>query len=308
MTRVVRDSLFLSGARRSIGRSLVYLALIAAGVLLVGRDAMRLDPHLPISAGDHSRHSLNQALNRVYCSESNASDTYDIAAYEATRPGAMEVPFEDLIVERAGSLAAYCATARFAFVNGENSLMYFAETVTRLHRRASLATYGAAIHGFVVVVSLLFAFALIHSGAGLALVAVALAIPLLLFADSSSYTYSTYVFFLPLVLLNVAWYTLALLFSWSSTLARHTATIFGAGLLAAFSFNMRTSYLPTYVLFGALYCVFTFRRTHPSLRWPDWRRPALVWVAASIGVYALAIALFHALFIRPLVPARPSNQ
>src|SRR5262249_41236384 len=188
------------------------------------------------------------------------------------------------------------------------SLMYFAETVTRLHRRASLATYGAAIHGFVVVVSLLFAFALIHSGAGLALVAVALAIPLLLFADSSSYTYSTYVFFLPLVLLNVAWYTLALLFSWSSTLARHTATIFGAGLLAAFSFNMRTSYLPTYVLFGALYCVFTFRRTHPSLRWPDWRRPALVWVAASIGVYALAIALFHALFIRPLVPARPSNQ
>src|SRR5262249_2931026 len=64
----------------------------------------------------------------------------------------------------------------------------------------------------------------------------------------------------------------------------------------------------TYVLFGALYCVFTFRRTHPSLRWPHWRRPALVWVAASIGVYALAIALFHALFIRPLVPARPSNQ
>jgi hypothetical protein len=179
--------------------------------------------------------------------------------------------------------------------------MFVAEAVLRVNREASVASIQRAVGVIAAAILGAFTFVVVRAGAGLVRVGVSLASALLILQDLDTHRYSVYFFILPIVLLNVTLYSLAIQFAVSSTLRGHVLALFAAGLLTAFSADMRNSYLPTYVLFATIYCLATFissRRlppTHASIYLP-------VWIASSVAAFIAGVVIFQLVFIRPLIP------
>jgi len=300
---LLRDLLLGSKVARGTVRSVVYSIALVGAIVLPDRGWMTVQiPHATLRVPDvQAWYSLDQAINLVFCGTTAVSHSYRIADYVSTNPSALEVPVRELIVGLAGSREAYCGEPDITFLNSENSLMLATRAVLVVNRNASVASIERALGLGVAVILAVFTFVLVRAGTGLARVALSLASILLIFRDLVAFRYSVYFFILPIVLLNVTFYSLAILLSFSSTVRRHAVTLLAAGLLASFSANMRTSYLPMLVLFATVYCATMFVSQRRSATGRAKASPA-AWSTISVAAFIAGYLVFHLLFIRPLVP------
>jgi hypothetical protein len=255
--RVLRDGVLWHTAP-SFGRSVAYTLMVIVAALAVERSAWSADA-TSFSDG-HAIVSLDLALARAFCGIPSSFATSvripkDIGARMALR----QVPLRTLIVDKAGSIDAYCRAIDTPFVNSENSLMLLESAVLRTVPGLSLAQLGAVLHWIRIACIAAFVLLLIDLGSSILLGLATFLCGLMLLQSMPDYVYSNYPFLFTLVLLDVAVTGFAIKYRWTRTAPGLVLSGAGAGLLVAFIANMRTSYLPIAGLFFVLVLVDELR-------------------------------------------------
>ena len=245
--RVLRDTVLWHGMP-SFARSVVYTVILIAASLVT-------EPSV-LSAGGtalddgHAIVSLDLALARAYCGiPSSLSGTVHIAADISARIALRDVPVRTLIVEKAGSVDAYCRSVDGPFVNSENSLMLVEAAALRVAPGLSLAQLGQVLQGIKIACVAAFVLLLMDLGSSIVFGLATFLCGLLVLHSMPDYVYSSYPFLFTLVLAAAALHGFAVRYRWTDR--RAGVWLFGAtaGLLSAFIVNMRTSYLPIVGLF-----------------------------------------------------------
>ena len=276
------------------------LGVVAVPIAFLGAGA--LDPPRALTWSDgHRNASLEIALNRALCgSNSRLSPEHSVAKALEARPELGDVPLPDVAAGLAGGAGEYCRSITRPFLNAENSLMLEMELFLTLRPRLSLRGLGWCLQATRLLALVVFAWALLDSGASLAFAGTVLTLSLGIqrYLGGTSY-YSVYPF-LPVLLV----FTIAVLSLILPRVARSrwlgVGLVGGAlGALVAFAAQMRTSHLPV----QAVFLLFFFASWGRALRFgpsPGERSSrAGRLVAAALGA-AVAYGAFSLVFIRPL--------
>ena len=261
----------------SFKRSAGYAVAVVLVSLVLARSTWSIDS--AFLTDGHAIVSLDLAIARAYCGYPSAySTTIRIPGYLGTHMDRREVPLRTLVVEKAGSIAAYCQAVDTPFVNSENSLMLLETAILKARPGISLAGLGEALYLIKVACLAAFMLLLVDLGSSLALALATLLCGLMLLQSMPDYVYSNYPFIFVLVLGIATFHTFAIKYRW--TARAPGLLIYGvvAGLLSAFIVNMRTSYLPTVGLMFACVLIDEWRA----------RQRALPWRARSLRAAALA--------------------
>jgi len=300
---VLLDELFMLRRDRAIpyGRSVVYLLILA---MLTGwwyRSDLAEPPPLP--ADGHAIASLSVAVNRGFCGFPSAlSNDAQIGLIFVGDHGLIKQPIATVIRERWQTVEQYCATVTNPYLNNENSLMLLESWILRWVPSASVAELGWAMLSLKLGAVWLLCLALLRGGGSVFMcVGVVLSATAILHQLQPTFAYSVYSFFIPILVLPIAVYTLARQAAVTKR-GRYIAAGVG-GLVSAFGVNMRTSYLPIFV---ALFLV--------GMVAPEWRRTGSLRLRAARGslvaslalviVFVAAYGAFHYTFI---VRTRPSG-
>lgn len=251
----------------SFTRTLAYTAVVIVSSLVLVRSSWSIDGAL-LSDG-HSLVSLDLAISRAFCGQPSAfSQTLRVPMDLSARMGLRHTSLRSLIIERAGSVEAYCQSIDTPFVNNENSLMVMEAAALRVLPNLSLSQLGQVLHlarSFCVVV---FVLMLIDLGASLVFGFVTLALGLMLLQELPDHVYSVYPFLFTLVLLLVGVHGLAARHGWTKNPAGLVGYGLASGALSAFVVNMRTSYLPIVAAFAVCVLLDELRSRGREIAWP----------------------------------------
>lgn len=297
MHRLIRDALLWhrpGGWRRSA----VSTVAIIAATFVLARGAWSVDG-ATLTDG-HAMLSLDMAVARAYCGvPSSFSWTVRIPIDLSNRMERRHEPLRALIVEKAGSIDAYCRSIDTPFVNSENSLMVVETAILRVMPGASLANVGQALFLIKVGCLAIFVLLLMDLGASLALGLATFLCGLMLLQAMPDHVYSNYPFFFVLVLAAMAMHGFAAAYRWTSSAVGLTIYGVAAGIASAFIANMRTSYLPVVGLFMAMALVDEGRQRGRAIRWPT----RAVRSAALAGCFLGGYLAFQVGMITSQLPA-----
>lgn len=306
--RQVLDDLFVWRGNRVMSwpRAAVYLAILA----VANGWWYRADfaAAVPLPADGHAIVSLNVAVNRAFCHHpSRLSNNADVARLLQAEPALVTRPIAGVIAENWQSVEAYCASVVVPYVNNENSLMLLENWIMRAIPDVSLASVGQIMLWLRVLVVLLFCLALLRSGVSVLVCAGVLEIAAaILHQLQPVFAYSVYAFFLPLTLLPIAIYLLTAGISRRVPVRMAVALI--TGVASAYGTNMRTSYLPLFVMFFLIYLAAgEWTATERGRTW----RQRLAVSAAALALFAVGYGAFHYTFItrsRPEGNTQPSHH
>lgn len=280
----------------SFTRSLVCTAALIVVSLIAVRSTWSIDG---TSIGDgHALVSLDLAIARAFCGHPSAfSRTLRIPMDVNARMELRHTPLQSLIIERAGSLDAYCQSVDTPFVNNENSLMVVEAAILRVRPDYSLSQLGQVLHLARILCVAVFVLMLIDLGASLAFGFATLVLGLMLLQALPDHVYSSYPFLFPLLLLSIALHGFAARHGWTTAPAGLAAYGVTAGLLSAFVVHMRTSYLPIIAAFVAVVVVDEIRSRRPG---KALQRRAVRAAALTGCVLAGYLAMQHGIITRNL--------
>lgn len=290
----IADLFLTARSERSLLRALAYWLIVVAAVVLWYRDVVSGAP--AITQGGHAELSMNLAINASFCGTTNRIAPARSIAWSLTaRQDLMEEPFSRILAAYAGSVDAYCRSVTQPYVNNENTLMWLIRACLWARPDASPAAVGRALAGMRVAMLLAFGLALLRTGASVMLSAASVLVGCAILR-AVELRYAGYPFLLTLPLLSISYYTIAdgavsdRVRPW--TLSGIGA---GAGLLTAFSVNVRSSHLPIYLSIFALFLFSVLRRMVPR------DRKALVRSTAAAAVaFVVGYGVFDQVWIRPL--------
>lgn len=285
--------LVLSSGPRSLRRSAVYLAVAAAAVFAIKPAGFGADA--PVINDFHTVSSMNAAVSYAYCGRPYYISTkYSVPVAIANDDSLRELPLPDLIGKLSPSLADYCASLHGLAIN-DNSLMLLQAGIITLDPGVSVAQIGRVMHGLRVAAILAFAWLLLTLGASVLMTTATIAMMLGCLDIIRAFFYSNYPFFLLIVVASATVYGFALQRRWVRTHGRAVLFAAAAGLLAAFSANLRTSYLPVVVAHFAFFVAAEMRFSKADQRW--WSRPILM-----TGVFLTTMVAFHVVLIARFFP------
>jgi hypothetical protein len=275
---------------RPIGVAAAYLVLITVVVAPWFWTSFRTDAYLPNDG--HAIASLSIATNRALCGTPSAiSNGAHVGYLLYQQPQRLRQPIADFVRELHGTVDKYCATVTVPLVNNENSLMLVESWMLKAAPRLSLLGIGRVLLAVRIAMALVFALALLRSGASLLMAGIVLSVAFSIDeALQVTYAYSVYSFLFGLVGLAIGIYVLA--FETSNRSAPRIAIGVAAGLVSAFAVNMRTSYLPVFAMLFVIYVWASDRRALPERPGRRVSTAALMCIA-----FALAYAGFQYAFI-----------
>lgn len=280
----VHDSL-LWRRPSSFARSLVYMAIVVAASLAGARWAYSLDGVEMLET--HTSLSLELAMARAFCGgPSSLSPTVRLPREIVGDPVLRARPLRALVVERAGSMDAYCDSLAWPFVQAENSLMVTEAALLWAMPDLSLNGMVQGLHAVRVLLLMAFVLLLLDLGASLALAGATLLCGLMILQSMPDRAYAHYPFLFVLVLALTAVHVFAIKYRWVDR--RIGLVLYGlfAGALSAYTANMRTSYLAiAAVMFSCVLAAEFGRRRDARLGLRAGRVAALV--ACFIAGYAI---------------------
>lgn len=288
--------LFDTTRRLPAGRLLAYVAAVLVFSLWMVPGVVTRRLPMSINAGSHAMYSYQLALTHVLCGlPSRYNPKYHPALVVAKNDAAGDLPAPALLIETAGSVEQYCATSTVPYVNEDHSLGLLETSFLMLKPTLSLVEIGRWLSVVRVAIVTLFSAVLLSLGASVVFVAAISVVALAIFNDlqQAGMAYSTNTFFVTMVLLNVMACYGALRLSRS----RHLAVVLGgaaaAGVVAAATVNMRSSYLPVFASFFVVYAIGVWRTRAAS---PSrWREVLLLAPAFMLGY----LAFHYPLIVRP---------
>lgn len=174
-------------------------------------------------------------------------------------------PLRALVIEKAGSLEAYCRSIDTPFVNSENSLMVVESAILRAFPDLSLSQLGNALLVLKLACLVSFVLLLMDLGSSLMLGAATFLCGVMLLQSMPDYAYSNYPFFFTLLLASAAAYGFAAKYRWTDRVPGLVAFGTAIGAMTAFIANMRTSYLPIALMFFACAVAGEFRPQRRSV-------------------------------------------
>ena len=284
--------------------SAVVLVLVVLGVFLAS--GALAPPRALVWSDKHRNTALEIAINRVLCgTESRLSPAFPIARQLEDHPELHDVPMRDFARRLAGSPTAYCHSVVQPFLGGENSLMLEMTLFLSADPQLSFRGLGWCLQGSRVAALVLFAFVLLENGASLWFAGAVLSSGLgILGYLSATAHYSVYPFLPVLLVLEITLLSYCLQRGLSLGVPAHIAVAGLAGWLMAFAVNMRSSHLPVYAAFLALYFVAGERLARGSRSCGS----RLRWLGAGVLSAGLCYGLFGLLFIRPLTQDSAGGQ
>jgi hypothetical protein len=258
----------------------------------------------PLSIDGHLLVSLDTAINLKYCGSTYLTGEPPLSGYLFQHPDRQAFPIPDVIAQRSGSVGGYCATLRIPHLNNENSLMWLMRAGLEVHPLASVAWLGRWLLWFKVGGLMLFAVGAISLGSGPLFAALSFAAGLVLLANLSAaqYHYSVYSLLLPVMLANAGFWGLALARMRGRGTAWHVAVMVLGGLLAGYSAQVRTSYMPVFCFLALSYCAATWRLRDGQALAVRSRGGRTAFVVASCAGFVIGYLAFMRIFITPLVP------
>jgi hypothetical protein len=289
-SQFARDAI-LWHAPLAIGKVVVYTMLVVAAAAAINPAAFSAPGYaLP---DDHALVSLDLAIVRAYCgTASSFSSAGKIAPQVRDTSVDQHQPIRSLIGAQAGSVDAFCAAADLPFVNNENSLMLLETGLLSIHPAMSFAGLGNWLHRIRIAAAIVCVGVLLAIGASLAFAFGTMCIALILLGAMPGFVYSAYPFLWLLILVVATSYAVMLRAGVTDRL--WTSLVGGAiaGLIAAFTINMRTSYLPMVIAALGIFAVCAWARARETRAIQP---VALFVVSCGVGILA-----FNQVFIRPL--------
>ncbi len=260
---MIRQVLFWSQPRGFRGAA-GWTALIVVATLLSGPGRWTIDG--AVLTDGHAILSLDMAMNRAFCGVSSAySSTLRVPMVLSAHIERRHEPLRALILERSGTLDAYCETIDTPYVNSENALMVIETMILSVMPGLSLSQVGQGL--FLVKVAGLAAFVLLLMalGASAALGFTTCLCGLMLLQEMPDYVYSNYPFFFVMVLAAVALHGFAVAHRWTGSVTGLILYGLAAGVLSAMIVNLRTSYLPVAAAFFLAVLADELRRRDRSV-------------------------------------------
>jgi hypothetical protein len=291
------SELFLFSATRAMPWRRI--ALYTAGIIaLASWIEWRFAPAQPRFPEDgHAVASLNVAFSAATCRNgASISYKYQPGRFLAANPQATTRPVREIVTSLAGSVEEFCSSTA-PYLNEDNSLSLL-ETMAIAARPdiSADAIADTLSFGKLVVLALVCA-SLLRLGASVSLAAACtvVAVGVLRLMIDEGMAYSIHSFFFVLILLNTA------LCAWAAKFAADRSRWFApmaalAGFVAAFSVNMRASYLPIYVSCACLCAAAAWLR--------GVRRPAVL----ALLAFAAGYLLFQYPFIVRRIPDTDYNH
>ena len=247
--------------------------------------------------GGHTQVSLDLAINAAYCGKLGYLSSGGTVSHALTVDARLlhrSIP--DILMAVGGSRDGYCRTVDVPFLNNENSLMILMRAVLWL---APGVTPNGLEHGMSAIrllMILVFVYALLEAGAGVPLVAAVLLAVVAITKELWLFSFSMYIFFIPLLLSACGAAMLAArhVFHRGPLIVALTCT--ALGFASAFGAGMRTSHLPVYLAVCTATVVAGRWHARRSLRW-------FPYAALVVLCFGLGYAAFGRIFIRPLTVA-----
>jgi hypothetical protein len=141
-TALTRDLIFFHP--KPFVHALAYLAVVALACFVL-RPAWFVVDRGVAASGD-AQASLDLAIGRAVCGAPLPSSTFSVPRYVAEHPELQIVPIRSLIVDRVGSIDAYCASLTPAPIDGAGSLRLLESWMLRLRSGISVAGLAKALH------------------------------------------------------------------------------------------------------------------------------------------------------------------
>jgi SAM-dependent methyltransferase len=284
------DELFVMRVdrRMSAGRALAYLAVVAIAVLYGHR--RELSRPLLFAHDAHAEMSLGLAINRAFCgTPSSITRNPNAAALLLEQQQSLgDEPLASIVSTHSGSINDYCGRPTEPHANNENSLMLTEAWLLRALPRLSLNGLGQLLLGLKLGGLILLCLALLQCGVGVVATGVVAfaGTSLVLAVQAALGGFSVYGFLTSLLAGMLGVYGLFVSRSTSRTFVPMAIV---TGITAAYAANMRTSYLPVWLLMLAIVLIAMSRRRVDALT-P--RR-----VALGVASFAVGYLAFHFWFI-----------
>ena len=287
MTRLL-DEMFVMrlNRRMSVRRALAYLAVIGVALWYVNRREIA-QPAL-FAKDMHAELSLDLAVDRAFCgTPSSVTRNPDLAGMLMDDGRLADRSVSSILSTQFGSVANYCERSKEPYANNENSLMLTDAWLLRAIPGLSLNGLGQILLALKIGGLLILCYALLQCGAAVAMVAaVAWAGTSLVLAVHAFGGFGVYGFLASLLAATIGMYGLGLVHSTARTAAPLSLV---AGVATGYAANMRTSYLPIWILmFGVSLAALMLRRSGALSA----KRAAL-----AAGVFAAGYLAFHYWFI-----------
>lgn len=233
-------------------RAFVYVAAIAAAIFAtVLRNAWESPGPMPLDS--HAMTSLGLATNRAFCGFPSAMSTdVNIGSLFVGTRDLQNEPIASVAASRWQSIEHYCSYPRGFMVNNENSLMILEAWMLRVAPRMSLSGLSRAMLVVKLGMFALAGYALLLVGASVAMSGLLMLMGGAILAElQQSSDLSVYPFLAALFAMILGLYGVAMA---RRRTARATAIVaLVAGFATAFAVNMRTSYLPMFLVMFVLY-------------------------------------------------------
>jgi hypothetical protein len=226
-------------------RAAAYVAATLLCVLVAAPQTFVVDA--PMADDGHAARSLDLAFTRAQCGGGYAAHpSFSPARYLLAHPEARVAPLSDIVAAQMTSVASYCADARPAAINNENSLLLVEWAAIRSRPRVSLAGIGERLHLIRIGLLAFAAFAMIAAGTGVAVAVVTLVSALALLKVLEGSVYSVYPFLFVLLAFVAGLYSVAVTLDSFRRPAVRLGLALLVGLVSGFAVNIRTSHLPVY--------------------------------------------------------------
>ena len=277
--------------RMTVRRALTYLAVIGVAVWYVNRQELARPP---LFARDmHAELSLDLAVDRAFCgTPSSITRNPDLVGMLIDDQQLANRSVSSILSTQFGSVVNYCERSKEPYGNNENSLMLTDAWLLRAMPGLSLNGLGRILLGVKIGGLLLLCYALLQCGAPVVMVAaMASAGTSLVLAVHAFGGFGVYGFLAGLIALTIGMYGVGLVHSTARSAAPLALL---AGVVTAYAANMRSSYLPIWVLmFGVSVAALVWRRVGAL----DVRRAAFA--AAMFATGYLAFQYWFIVRTRP---------
>jgi hypothetical protein len=254
---------------------------------------------------DHAQTSFKQAFNLATCGSTSLSALPERSLTALfPEPADYRLPVRDTVARRFGSMAEYCRGENAPYMNNENGLMLLAYVSFALRPGSSLAQVQDVFQVLRWLCIAVFVYACSRIGCSVwtASTAAALAGAILTDQAQGYLAYSTYIWFVPLVLLNVGYYTVCLR---RASRPRNCAVVMlVGGTIAALTYDIRSTFV---LIAGAIACVFgcVVRAGFTGAR-----GRAGFFAACSVAIIAFATGFFliQGLWLGSMLPAQNATN
>ena len=275
-----------------------YTSVIVAVGLWLEPDTLAPQPRFPDH--DHAIHSLGLAISSMLCNRpSMLSQLYIPGRFLIANQSATVLPLRTVVTQIAGSPERYCSSVTVPHLNDDNSLSLIETLVIAIRPTVSARTIACVLTALKLIVVALMCALVLRLGGSVALSAVCTIACIAVLREllDEGWAYSAYSFLFVLVLLNAILCSAALKVAADRSRWSVAAQV-AAGFVAAFSTNMRSSYLPIFVAFE-LACLVSVLCLTPS------KRRSAVTAAAA---FAAGYLLFQYPFINRRIPEVANNH